>query len=71
MICPECQYDSLLQVAVMHNITFYSCNNEDCIDHADVILDMGNEGKPSYVKYHELITALNGVAEEGIDRSNE
>ncbi len=64
MICPECLQHSLVHVAVMHNINFYSCNNEECLDHADVILDMGNEGAPSYVKYCELVQALNGMKVE-------
>ena len=61
MICPECEQDTLVCISVMNNIKFYSCNNEKCIDFAEVVLDMGNVDAPSYVKYHELVKALNNM----------
>ncbi len=58
--CPECSKD-LIQVSEMNNIKFFSCENSKCVYNAELLMNVGDIDKPSYVMFHEMVQAMNSM----------
>ncbi len=60
--CPTCGGNYLVKVSENDKLEFYSCTNDDCVDHA--ILFVNFEGK--YIKVSDMIEGMEKVKNEFI-----
>lgn len=66
MICPICEKDSLIEVSRVYSVPFYACHNKECENEAELVLNVGTEENPAFVRYFEMIEAMNSMAETGL-----
>ncbi len=58
--CPECNTE-LIQVSEVHNLILLSCINEKCINHAELIINIGENDQPSFIRFDEMLKAMNTI----------
>ncbi len=70
-ICPVCEKDTLIVVSRVSGQAFYACCNQKCKNEAVLMFDVGFDGNPSFVGFHEMVDALNSMKETGLSREDE
>ena len=78
--CPDCNNDTVIQVAEQSGQKFYSCYSEDCNNYAQMLLDVGDEGDHQFIRFDDMfngggdeiknLITLCAICHEGVHKGN-
>lgn len=57
--CPICDAESMISVAQLDGIEFFSCSNEKCVAYSELFINVGKENDPEFYSYESVLGALN------------